>query len=404
MNDKIIVYAIPFFLLMIALEWWVGKTKNNTHYQINDTIGNLFSGISEQAFSIFSKALLLTVADYLQQHYALFKIPTTWWSIIILFLLFDFLFYWAHRIGHESNLFWGSHIVHHQSQQYNLSVALRQPWLLPIMTFFLFLPIPLLGFDALSFAIVAAFSTLYQFWIHTQQIGKLGFFEYILNTPSHHRVHHGSNPQYIDKNYGAVLIVWDRLFNTFQPEEETVNYGITTPFESQNAVWANTYYLQDIWNNLPKLPTWQQKLRYIFISPMQLKNNFPQLYANPTSTQQPTAPKTVPTALSLYAAIQCVIVIIGLSTLLYYIDELNMVQKAAAVITIIISSLTVGAVLDQKTWARAAETTRMTLLVIAMLIIFQHHFLFTPILFLSTLLSITSIIWMSYHRQLFSLN
>ncbi|MBL7785034.1 MAG: sterol desaturase family protein [Chitinophagales bacterium] len=403
MNDKIIVYAIPFFLLMIALEWWVGKIKNNTHYQINDTIGNLFSGISEQAFSIFSKALLLTIADYLQQHYALFKIPTTWWSITILFLLFDFLFYWAHRIGHESNLFWGSHIVHHQSQQYNLSVALRQPWLLPIMTFFLFLPIPLLGFDALSFAIVAAFSTLYQFWIHTQQIGKLGFLEYILNTPSHHRVHHGSNPQYIDKNYGAVLIIWDRLFNTFQPEEETVNYGITTPFESQNAVWANTYYLQDIWNNLQKLPTWQQKLRYIFISPMQLKNNFPQLYANTASTQ-PTTPKTVPTALSLYAAIQCIIVIIGLSALLYYIDELNIVQKAAAVVTIIISSLTVGAVLDQKTWARVAETTRMTLLIVAMLIIFQHHFLFTPILFLSILLSIASIIWMNYHRQLFSLN
>ena len=236
-------------------------------------MSNLFSGITEQAVSIFLKTLMLLVADYVQRNFSPFTIPTTWWSILLLFVLFEFLFYWAHRLGHEVNVFWAAHVVHHQSESYNLSVALRQPWVMSLMTFFLFLPIPLLGFNALTFGLVAAVSTLYQFWIHTQTVGKLGWFEKWLNTPSHHRVHHGSNPQYMDKNYGGSLIIFDRLFGTFEEEKETVKYGVTHPFGSHNAVWANTYYWLEMNWAMQQLPTWKEKGRYLLARPLRLGNN-----------------------------------------------------------------------------------------------------------------------------------
>ena len=155
----------------------------------------------------------------------------------MLFLLVDLAYYWGHRMSHEVNLFWGGHVVHHQSEEYNLSVALRQSSLQTVWTFAFNLPIALLGFDPVHFILISAFNTLYQFWIHTETIHKLpGPIEYIFNTPSHHRVHHGSDLKYLDKNHAGILIIWDRLFSSFQPEEERPVYGLTKNIESYNPV------------------------------------------------------------------------------------------------------------------------------------------------------------------------
>jgi len=186
----------------------VSKEKNQKWYRLNDAITNLNIGIGNQVFSLFIKAILLWSYAYTMKEFSFFRLENTWYNFLFCILLLDFLFYWAHQWSHEINFLWGAHVVHHSSEEYNLSVALRQSWIHNLIAFFIFLPIRLIGFHPQTFILAASIHTLYQFWIHTQAIKKLPLWiEFWLNTPSHHRVHHGVNPQYIDKNYGGLLII-----------------------------------------------------------------------------------------------------------------------------------------------------------------------------------------------------
>lgn len=222
MNINPIVLSIPVFFVLIGIELLVERFTQQKLYRLPDAISNISCGITSQLSGLFLKIFGIGVYQFLFEKFAFFTMDnTTWWYWVALFLLVDFAYYWAHRMSHEVNLFWGGHVVHHQSEEYNLSVALRQSSLQVVWTFAFNLPIALLGFQPLDFVLVAAFNTLYQFWIHTETIGKLPrWIEFIFNTPSHHRVHHGRNPKYIDKNHAGSLIIWDRIFGTFQQEEE----------------------------------------------------------------------------------------------------------------------------------------------------------------------------------------
>ncbi|MBX7182401.1 MAG: sterol desaturase family protein [Bacteroidia bacterium] len=267
MNPNYIVYAIPVFLLFIFFELLVSVIKNKKDsFRLNDSIANLSIGIGEQVISVFSKAGMLVLYDFVYQ-YRITTIPSNILTGIALLLLFDFIFYWAHRFGHEVNLGWGGHIVHHSSEEYNLTVALRQPWFFSMMTFAMFLPIAWLGFSPKLLIIISGIDILFQFWIHTRFVPKLGFLEWFLNTPSHHRVHHGKNPQYIDKNYGGVFIIYDRLFGTFMEEKEEVIYGITHPVNSWNPSWANFHYYLELWNESKKLKRLKDKVLLWFKPP-----------------------------------------------------------------------------------------------------------------------------------------
>ena len=169
-------------------------------------------------------------------------------------------------MSHQVNALWAAHIVHHQSEEYNLTVALRQSWFQGWFSWVFYLPLAFAGFDPIMFLTLSSFNTLYQFWIHTRAIKSMGFLEYILNTPSHHRVHHGSNPKYIDKNHAGTLIIWDRLFGTFQKEEEEVYYGITKPLASWNPFWANIHYWDDLVKTARQSPKISDKIK-VFINP-----------------------------------------------------------------------------------------------------------------------------------------
>lgn len=245
MNINYIVFAIPVFLVLIGIEVLVDRRKKGHAFRLNDSIANLNIGIGEQITSVFFRAFMLMLYDFVFQ-YRIYDMPSNLFTGLVLLFAFDFIFYWAHRFGHEVNIGWGGHIVHHSSEEYNLTVALRQPWFFSAMTFFMFLPLAWLGFKPELLLIVAGIDILFQFWIHTKYIGKLGFLELFLNTPSHHRVHHGRNPQYIDKNYAGMFIIWDRMFGTFEEEKEEVVYGITTPLKSWNPAWANVHYFVDL--------------------------------------------------------------------------------------------------------------------------------------------------------------
>lgn len=236
---NIILYAIPFFILAMLLELYVTIKMGIKTYEPKDAFSSIAMGLGNVFLGFGSKVLVLLVFFWVYDSFRLLEIPIVWWSFVLLFFADDFAYYWFHRISHECRLFWASHVVHHSSKHYNLSTALRQTWSGGFYTFVFWLWLPLLGFHPAMIMLQMSISLLYQFWIHTEAINKMPkWFEAIFNTPSHHRVHHGSNPIYLDRNHAGILIIWDKLFGTFQPEleSERVNYGLVKNINTFNPI------------------------------------------------------------------------------------------------------------------------------------------------------------------------
>lgn len=269
-NVNIIVLSIPVFFALIAAEVMWDRWRGLGLYRLGDTLANIGCGIMDQSSGLFSK--VLTVGAYT----AVFHATATWrgWEFsghpaiwLGAFVLTDFAYYWAHRLSHEVNLLWIGHSVHHQSEDYNLGVALRQSVLQKVLLVWVYWPLAMLGFPPEMFLTSMAINLLYQFWIHTELIDRMGPLEWVLNTPSHHRVHHGRNPEYIDRNHAGVLIVWDRMFGTFQKEIVKPTYGVTRPTGSFNPVLAQWKPVADLWADLKRIPGLLDKLRFLFAPP-----------------------------------------------------------------------------------------------------------------------------------------
>ncbi|WP_138433500.1 sterol desaturase family protein [Winogradskyella algicola] len=239
---NIILYAIPFFVLAMLLELYATTKVQLKHvkgYETKDALASIAMGLGNVILGFASKILVLLALTWVYENFRFFTIPITWWAFVLLFFADDLAYYWFHRISHECRLFWASHVVHHSSQHYNLSTALRQTWSGGFYSFVFWLWLPLLGFHPAMILLQMSISLLYQFWIHTEAIEKMPrWFEAIFNTPSHHRVHHGSNPIYLDRNHAGILIIWDKLFGTFQPEldDEKVKYGLVSNINTYNPV------------------------------------------------------------------------------------------------------------------------------------------------------------------------
>jgi sterol desaturase/sphingolipid hydroxylase (fatty acid hydroxylase superfamily) len=240
--SEVLYYAIPFFVLLLVAEYASFRHLGDDHdderaplgYDLRDTRTSLAMGTGNVVINVGWKLVVVAVYAALYELTPLRLDPGNPLTWVALFLADDLAYYWFHRVSHESRLFWASHVVHHSSEHYNLSTALRQTWV-PMTSFPFWLPLPLLGFPVWMVLLAQAWSLIYQFWIHTERIRRLpGWVERVFNTPSHHRVHHGSNQQYLDKNYGGILIVWDRLFGTWEPERERVRYGLTTQLRTFN--------------------------------------------------------------------------------------------------------------------------------------------------------------------------
>ena len=236
----IIIYAIPFFVFAMLLEFFVASAKNIKSYTAKDAFSSIAMGLGNVFIGFVSKLFVFAALYYVYENLRIFTIPITWWSFIILFFLDDFSYYWFHRTSHENRFFWASHVVHHSSKHYNLSTALRQTWTGSFYSFIFWLWLPLFGFHPGMIIFQMSISLLYQFWIHTELIQKMPkWIELFFNTPSHHRVHHGSNPIYLDKNHAGILIIWDKLFGTFQPElkSEKVQYGLVVNIKTYNPIF-----------------------------------------------------------------------------------------------------------------------------------------------------------------------
>jgi len=267
---NLIVLSIPIFFTLIGLEVAWDQLKGRGLYRLGDSLANIGCGIMDQSTGLFSKVLV--VAAYT----AMFHLTAAWrpWELqatpavwVATFVLSDLAYYWAHRLSHGVNILWIGHVVHHQSEDYNLAVALRQSVLQKVLLMWVYWPLALAGFPPEIFLTCMAVNLLYQFWIHTELIDTLGPLEWVMNTPSHHRVHHGRNPEYIDRNHAGVFIVWDRMFGTFQKELVKPTYGITRPTDTFNPVHAQWKPVMDLWNDLKRIPNWRDRLRFLFAAP-----------------------------------------------------------------------------------------------------------------------------------------
>ena len=276
---SLILYAIPFFLGCIALEYVISKRTGQQVYRFHDAVTSLNIGfISEtirsvlKLMSVFVYALVVDQVAVIEWD---LKNPAVW---VLAFFMYDFFYYWAHRSGHEVNLLWASHVVHHSSEEFNLSTALRQSWTNQVYYWVFYLPMAIVGIPVKVFVITALVSALYQFWSHTRLVGKLGWVDRVFVTPSNHRCHHGRNDYCIDKNYGGTLIIWDRLFGTYTEERdaEPVVYGTLSPLNSWNPVWGNFKNYTTLWRDMLSAKGFREKLHVVFAPPDQVKVSVPE--------------------------------------------------------------------------------------------------------------------------------
>jgi len=233
--DYLLPLAIPGFLILLVLEfWWLRGRQGVQGYGGRDTAASLTMGVGNVLIAALTGLITLGISFAVYDQRLLTIPMTAWWAWVVLIVTEDFCYYLFHRFSHRVRLGWAAHVNHHSSRYYNLSTALRQSWTTPFYGFAFYLPLAWLGFHPLAIVVAHSINLIYQFWIHTEAVGRLGPLEWILNTPSHHRVHHGINPRYIDRNYGGIFIIWDRLFGTFEPEREAPRYGLTTQLTTFN--------------------------------------------------------------------------------------------------------------------------------------------------------------------------
>lgn len=358
----IMLYAIPVFFILIGIELLVARWQHRQLYRFSDAVSNISCGILSQVGGVFLKALTVGLYILVYEYLRLTTIPDTWWSYTLLFILVDFIYYWFHRYSHEINVFWGAHVVHHQSEDYNLSVALRQSTFQGLVSGMFYLPLAVLGFNPISFVIIGTFQTLYQFWIHTEAIDKTwGWFEYIFNTPSHHRVHHGRNPEYIDKNHGGTLIIWDRMFRTFEPERAPVVYGVTTPLASWNPIWANFDYFETLGDEMRAM-RWWDRLQLLWRKPgwrpAYLGGPLTVPPVNRTEQQKYDYPQ--PLSLYGYVAFQYALALAGtVGTLIIAGPAPFTLNGLALAALVCLGVASLGALTENKSWAWIVEPLRL---------------------------------------------
>ncbi|MBH2034767.1 MAG: sterol desaturase family protein [Pseudomonadales bacterium] len=359
-----VLYAIPFFFVLIGLELLVDRWRGVSTYRLADSINSLSAGVLSQVSGLLTKSLGLLTYGFAVQHLALFDLSAQQtWVWVLAFVLYDFCYYWNHRLGHERNVLWAAHSVHHQSEDYNLSTALRQTSSGFLFGWIFYLPLAVLGVPLLVFLTVAALNLLYQFWVHTRHVPKLGWYEWAFVTPSNHRAHHAQNAIYMDRNYGGVFILWDRLFGTFQEEldEDPVIFGVTTPLASWNPLWANLQFYVQLWRDAARAASWWDKLRIWFMPtgwrPADVAAKYP--LSKPELSQFVKFEVPLSAGQKVYAGVQFALYLVGGTYLLAISESLTLGLLIASWAWVAFGLYSVGVWLENRPWARLLEVLRL---------------------------------------------
>ncbi|MEW5848216.1 MAG: sterol desaturase family protein [Myxococcota bacterium] len=356
MKLDLISLSLPAFFLLIVVELVVARLLRRKLYHFADSVTDLSCGILQQVLEVFVAGLLLAPYLFLYEHARITDLSTeSSWAWVACFVGVDVAYYWFHRFSHQCAVAWGVHIVHHQSEEYNLTVALRQDAFQPFISAFFYLPLAVLGFPPVMTLTCRSLNTIYQFWIHTRAVGRLGPLEWILNTPSHHRVHHGSNRKYWDKNFAGVFITWDQLFGTFHPEQEEPTYGVTESVQSWNPVWAHVHYYTVLARKVRDTRGLFNKLQVLLRKPGWL----------PPGMKEPEHPPPVKydahasPALHAYVATTFATVLLGTVGFLFSARALSDGVRVAVALLITWTVMNLGVILEAKRWGLYSERLRL---------------------------------------------
>jgi sterol desaturase/sphingolipid hydroxylase (fatty acid hydroxylase superfamily) len=357
-----IALAVPVFFVAILVEAGAARLLKRDVYGFDDAIASLSCGVLQQAVDVCLK--LVTGYLYLRLYQAGHLLTLAEWSWpawAAAFVGFEVMYYWFHRWSHRINLAWGAHSPHHQSEEYNLTTALRQGSFETWFSWLCYLPLAILGVPPLTFLVTWQLGTIYQFWVHTRLIGDLGPLESLLITPSAHRVHHAKNPSYIDKNYGAVLVLWDKLFGTYTRETEPVVYGTVHELRSWNPVTANLDHWTQLWQQMGRIRDWRDKLKLWFMPPGWDPANpgaEPAIPAVSAATYVKYRPGRPP-GVALYALGQFLPVLLGFAAFLEQPGWHRPVPTVLAAAFVAVSLVAITGVLAVRPWAWPVETARL---------------------------------------------
>ena len=397
-----IPYAIPVFLLLIVIELFWGWWKGNNTYRVNDSINSLSLGLLSTVTKFVFLNIGLLVFSGIEENYAIWAFNSSslgHWLLAI--MLYDFLYYWFHRVSHERQFFWGSHVVHHQSEDYNLSTALRQTSTSFFTTWVFFIPCFFLGMPITMYVSIASAHLIYQFWVHTQHISTLGFLEWFMVTPSNHRVHHAQNPDYIDKNYGGLLIIWDRLFGTFQKEhrEQPAIYGIRVPLASWNPIWANLHIFINMAMDSWRTTSWLDKCRVLWSRTGWRPEDVETLYPAQKSNLDKFEKYNPDLSLLTNGAIVAQYILLSVFHL-WSAGQVAQLSYGLVWATVAIQAYTlvvIGAILDGKPFARRLEQSRLLVLATGLYTSFSLNLITIDWLYfgIGALLLSAAVMWLS---------
>lgn len=358
---QLIAWSIPGFIVLMAIEAAIARRRGRTVYHLSVAVNDLSCGITSQLVNIFTASLgVLTYLAVYQLRLGEWdpSAASTW---LVAMLGVDFFYYWWHRLSHEVNLLWAAHVVHHHSEDLNLAVALRQALFTSVTAIPFSIPMALVGVPPAVYFGARAINTLYQFWIHTELIDKLGPAERVINTPSHHRVHHAINPQYLDKNYAGILILWDRMFGTFEPEVERPVYGIVKPLRSLNPLWANVHHFIDIARVAATTRTWRGWL-YTWIAPPGWRPDHTAPVPTAAELQRRAEHRFALRAspgLALYIAVQALLAVPATMYLLIVSGSAPPFAVLAGSVLLAAGAVAWGALFERRPWAWPLELTRV---------------------------------------------
>ena len=364
-QETIITWATPVFFALIALELQVERRRGRRAYAASDAINSIGLGVISQIVGVFSKLLTFGIYAWCAQHLALFTLPAdSVWVWAFALLGYDFCYYWLHRGGHRVNILWAAHVVHHQSEHYNLSTALRQTGSGVLLGWLFYLPLAVLGVPLQVFVVVALIDLLYQFWVHTEQINRLGWFDRVFCSPSNHRAHHAVNDRYLDRNYGGILIIWDRLFGTFVEEDDADPpvYGTRSPLRSWNPLWANAEVYWNTAKDTWHARRWRDKL-LLWLKPpgwrpTELAARYPKPdFAMPVERFEPPLSR----AMTIYVLTQFALLLAMVTQFLAIAADASAPTLLGYAAYLIAGLWLLGGLMESRRWALWLEGLRVTL-------------------------------------------
>ena len=362
-SSPLITYAIPFFMLLVGIEFVYGLIKKENNYRINDALASMSLGLISRFVPLLGLGFQYVVYTYVAEEFNLSLLNSTeTWVWVTAFFMYDLCYYWMHRLHHEIKVFWATHVVHHHGEEFNLSTAMRQTSTGFLWKWIFFLPMFLVGIPPNVFVTVAGINLIYQFWVHTEHIGKLGVLEYIFITPSNHRIHHAQNDDYLDANYGGVFIIWDRIFGTYIDERDDLKpvYGTVKPLKTFNPLWANIEVFYQMILDSYHTKKWKDKIRVWFSPPAwrpdDVKDRYP-VDKNDLNNFEKYDPEITKTE-KIFAFFQFTM-INGLTILmLFNVDKFSYQEMAGVAILVSTLAISNALLLDGKRYANNIEVVR----------------------------------------------